>query len=77
MEVYSYDPGDLSSLFTNDAFQNFDTDNDVTGILGIGDNTAGPTESPFQADGYPGVLVDIPQNELIVEPTDSDRQRER
>jgi len=66
VEVYSYDPGHLSSLFTNDAFQNFDTDNDVTGILGIGDNTAGPTESPFQADGYPGVLVDIPQSELVV-----------
>jgi hypothetical protein len=72
VEVYSWDPSDPTSFLTNDAFQNFDADNDVTGVLGIGDNTAGPTESPFQADGYPGVLVDLPQKELIVEPTDTD-----
>ncbi|MGO9032690.1 PecA family PE domain-processing aspartic protease [Mycobacterium sp.] len=50
-------------------FQQFLSDNDVTGILGIGDNTAGPTESPLEADGYEGVLVDVHNNELIVEPT--------
>jgi hypothetical protein len=47
-------------------FEEFLKDNDVTGILGIGDNTAGPTESPFEATGYTGVTVDLPQNELIV-----------
>ena len=47
-------------------FEDFLKDNDVTGILGIGDNTAGPTESPFEATGYTGVTVDLPQNELIV-----------
>ncbi|HZC90555.1 MAG TPA: hypothetical protein VE400_07835, partial [Mycobacterium sp.] len=41
VEVYSWDPSDLSSFFTNDAFQNFDTSNAVTGILGIGDDTSG------------------------------------
>jgi hypothetical protein len=69
VEIYSYNPSDPLSFLTNNAFQTFDQDNDVTGVLGIGDNTAGPTESPFQADGYNGVLVDIPKNELIVEPT--------
>ena len=69
VEIYSYNPSDPLSFLTNNAFQQFDADNDVTGVLGIGDNTAGPTESPFQADGYDGVLVDIPQSELIVEPT--------
>ena len=33
------------------------TDNDVSGILGIGDNAAGPTTSPFESFG--GVTVDI------------------
>ena len=47
-------------------FEDFLKDNDVTGILGIGANTAGPTESPFEATGYTGVTVDLPQNELIV-----------
>ncbi|MFZ1162797.1 PecA family PE domain-processing aspartic protease [Mycobacterium sp.] len=47
-------------------FEEFLKDNDVTGILGIGANTAGPTESPFEATGYTGVTVDLPQNELIV-----------
>jgi hypothetical protein len=50
-------------------FDAFLADNDSTGILGIGDNTAGPTESPLYADGYDGVYVDIPGKELIVEPT--------
>jgi len=47
-------------------FEDFLNDNDVKGILGIGANTAGPTESPFDATGYTGVTVDLPQNELIV-----------
>lgn len=47
-------------------FVDFLQDNDVTGILGIGDNTAGPTESPLEAAGYTGVTVDIPQGELVV-----------
>jgi PE-PGRS C-terminal aspartyl peptidase-like domain len=76
VEIYSYNPSDPLSFLTNNAFQTFDQDNDVTGVLGIGDNTAGPTESPFQADGYPGVLVDInPQGtggDLIVSPTNPD-----
>jgi len=52
-------------------FQQFLQDDDVTGILGIGDSSsaAGPTESPLQTLGYGGVLVDIPGKELVVEPT--------
>ena len=61
-------------------FQEFLTDNDSTGILGIGDSTSdgGPTESPLQADGYNGVTVDMPNvptaldepdGDLIVSPT--------
>lgn len=67
VEFYSWDPSNLLSLFTNDAFQNFLSDNDVSGILGIGDNTAGPTTSPLES--YGGVLVDVPQHELIVSDT--------
>ena len=67
VEVYSWDPSDLSSLFTNDAFQNFLSDNDVTGILGIGDDTSGGAgESPIEAAGFTGVTVDLPQNYLVV-----------
>ena len=47
-------------------FQQFLNDNDVTGILGIGDNTAGPTESPLEAVGFQGVTVDLPDKELII-----------
>jgi hypothetical protein len=47
-------------------FQQFLDDNDVTGILGIGANTAGPTESPLEAVGYQGVTVDLPDKELII-----------
>lgn len=68
IEVYSWDPSNLGSLFTNDAFQNFLTSNDVNGILGIGENTSGPTTSPFES--YGGVTVDVPQSELIVGSTD-------
>ena len=72
VEIYSWDPGDLSSLFTNDAFQNFLNDNEVTGILGIGDNTSGGAgESPLEADGFTGVTVDEPQDLLIVSDTNA------
>ena len=66
VEVYSWDPSDPTSLFTNDAFQNFLASNDSTGgILGIGDNVSGGAgESPFQADGYDGVTVDEPDQLL-------------
>jgi hypothetical protein len=75
VEVYSWDPGNLSSLFTNDAFQNFLGDNDVNGILGIGDDTSGGAgESPIEAAGYDGVTVDLDPSspnydQLIVEST--------
>src|ERR1700733_8726997 len=64
VEVYSWDPSNFGSYFTNDAFQNFLSGNAVNGILGIGDNTAGPTTSPFESFG--NVTVDIPGHELIV-----------
>ncbi|MGA9492485.1 MAG: PecA family PE domain-processing aspartic protease [Mycobacterium sp.] len=64
VEVYSWDPSNFGSLFTNDAFQNFLTGNGVSGILGIGENTAGPTTSPFESFG--NVTVDVPGKELIV-----------
>ena len=69
VEVYSWDPSNLGSLFTNDAFQNFLSSNDVNGILGIGDNASGPTTSPFVGDG--GVTVDVQGTggDLIVGPT--------
>jgi hypothetical protein len=70
VEVYSWDPSDLSSLFTNDAFQGFDTSNDVTGILGIGtEGTGGVGESPIEAAGYQGVTVDLPAKELTLDAT--------
>jgi hypothetical protein len=70
VEVYSWDPSDLSSLFTNDAFQGFDTGNDVTGILGIGtEGTGGVGESPIEAAGYQGVTVDLPTKELTLDAT--------
>jgi hypothetical protein len=65
VEILSW-PTSLSSGSPVD-FQQFLSDNDVTGILGIGDNTAGPTTSPLES--YGGVLVDVPQNELIVDST--------
>lgn len=71
VEVYSWNPSDFSSLFTNDAFQGFLTDNDSSGgILGIGDNTSGAAgESPFQAAGFGGVTVDEPAGYLYVDST--------
>jgi hypothetical protein len=47
-------------------FQEFLQDNDVTGILGIGDNVGPSAEGPLQAGGVTGVTVDLPQNELVV-----------
>jgi hypothetical protein len=64
IEVYSWDPSNLGSLFTNDAFQSFLTSNDVSGILGVGENASGPTTSPFESFG--GVTVDVPGKDLIV-----------
>lgn len=65
VEIYSFNPSDLTSFFTNDAFQNFDTANGVTGVLGIGADTAGPTTSPLE--NYGGVLVDIPDGKMVVD----------
>jgi hypothetical protein len=65
VEVYSWDPSDFSSLFTNDAFQGFLSNNGVSGILGIGDNVnGGAGASPF--DSYGSALVDLKNNELII-----------
>jgi len=47
-------------------FQQFLSDNDSTGILGVGPTGTGPGTSPFESAGYNGVTVDIPQNELVV-----------
>ena len=52
-------------------FVAFLQDNDVTGILGIGDNTAGPTESPLEAAGFGGVTVNIAGHDLIVGSTNT------
>ena len=46
-------------------FETFLADNDVSGILGIGENSAGPTTSPLES--YGGVLVDVPDGKLIVD----------
>jgi len=55
-------------------FQQFLSDNDVTGILGVGDGV-GPSESPLQADGFDGVTVDVTPNtdtgDLIVSSTNT------
>ncbi|MDT5021829.1 MAG: hypothetical protein QOI33_2353, partial [Mycobacterium sp.] len=64
VEIYSWDPSNIFSYFTNDAFQHFLGSNEVSGILGIGENTAGPTTTPFE--GSSGVLVDIPHDQLVV-----------
>jgi hypothetical protein len=49
---WSTNPG---NIFEN--FQSFLSSNDVDGILGIGPDTGGPTDSPFES--YGGVLVDL------------------
>jgi hypothetical protein len=64
VEIYSWDPSNIFSYFTNDAFQHFLGSNEVSGILGIGENTAGPTSTPFES--YGGVLVDIHDKNLVV-----------
>jgi hypothetical protein len=64
IEIYSWNPSDFTSYFTNDAFQEFLTGNSVQGILGVGENAAGPTTSPFESFG--GVTIDVPGKELIV-----------
>jgi hypothetical protein len=64
VELFSWS-NNLSDPFEN--FQSFLSSNQVDGILGIGENTAGPTTTPF-AD-YGGVYVDIPNNELVVTAT--------
>jgi hypothetical protein len=68
VEVLSWSDSDAAGAPAN--FQDFLTDNDSTGILGIGDSTSdgGPTVSPLQAAGYDGVTVDIPTSQLIVDP---------
>jgi hypothetical protein len=67
VEVYSWDPSNFGSFFTNDAFQSFLVSDHVTGILGIGDAASGSAGvSPLEAAGYDGVTVDIPQHELFV-----------
>jgi hypothetical protein len=64
VEVYSWNPSDITSYFTNDAFQEFLGGNSVQGILGLGENTAGPTTSPFESFG--NVTINVPGHELIV-----------
>jgi hypothetical protein len=54
-----------TSLTSPSSFEAFLTDNQVTGILGIGENTGGPTTSPLE--NYGGVLVDIPDGKMIVD----------
>ena len=63
VELFSWSTNP-SNIFEN--FQTFLDSNHVDGILGIGPNTAGPTESPFES--YGGVLVDLvgPEKQLIV-----------
>jgi hypothetical protein len=61
IELFSWSNNPLDP-FEN--FQSFLAGNEVQGILGIGENTAGPTSTPFE--GYGGVLVDIPHNQLVV-----------
>ncbi len=68
VEVYSWDPSNFGSLFTNDAFQNFDSSNDVTGILGIGTTgTNGAGESPIEAAGYQGATVNLSNDTLTLD----------
>jgi len=64
VEVYSWDPSNLGSLFTNNAFENFLGSNDVSGILGVGENSAGPTTSPFESFG--NVTINTQAGDLIV-----------
>ncbi|WP_428340154.1 hypothetical protein [Mycobacterium sp.] len=66
VEVYSWDPSNFLSYFTNDAFQTFLSGNaSEGGILGIGDNVGGAAgASPF--DSYGSALVDLKHGELVI-----------
>jgi hypothetical protein len=66
IEVYSWNPSDFASYFTNNAFQTFLGDNDSAGgILGIGDNVSGGAgTSPF--DSYGSALVDLKNGDLVI-----------
>jgi hypothetical protein len=66
VEIFSWP----TSLESPANFQDFLSDDGSTGILGIGDLTTdgGPSVSPLEQEGYDGVTVDLPQNELIVDP---------
>jgi hypothetical protein len=66
VEVYSWEPGNLGSLFTNNAFQNFLGSNDVSGILGVGENASGPTTSPLESFGNVTLDVKGTGGDLIV-----------
>jgi hypothetical protein len=50
------------------SFEQFLSDDGVTGILGVGDaaNVAGPGANPLESAGFSGATVDIPQNLLVV-----------
>ncbi len=61
VELFSWSTNP-SNIFEN--FQSFLGSNQVDGILGVGQNTAGPTTSPFI--DYGGVYVNIPGHELVV-----------
>src|ERR1700742_522597 len=63
VEVLSWSTNPLN-IFEN--FQTFLSSNHVDGILGVGPDTAGPTDSPFE--NYGGVLVDLvgPEKSLVV-----------
>jgi hypothetical protein len=63
VELFSWS-NNLSDPFEN--FQSFLSGNDVDGILGVGENAAGPTTSPLES--YGGVEVNVPGQELIVSP---------
>ena len=54
-----------TALGSPSSFEQFLADDKVTGILGIGQHTGGPTTSPLES--YGGVLVDIPDGKLIVD----------
>jgi hypothetical protein len=58
IEIYSWNPSEFSSIFTNNALQTYLSGNDVDGILGIGQDNAGPLSSPFL--DYGGVEVNFP-----------------
>ena len=59
MEVYSWDPSNLGTLFSNDAFQNLLTGDQVSGIMGIGQGTSESAGvSPLAGAGFTGVTVD-------------------